>query len=338
MYALAGALTLEEQDRALAPSPPGSSPRRPVDRHRRNVADGRRRAHRRRRRARSRAPLRRTQRAQPADDRDDESSVGRPARRPCRTHRAGRRLPAVEQDRTRQSPAAPAPGDPPDRPRRLRARAGGVGSHRRRNRRPRLHRSAAAARAGAGARSSSPTSVRSTSRTASITERRPERCCDSPSIPGSSRMVAVERSMLACVVASLVDERDILRGRPDDLPADLGLRVGIVAGLGGHDAADRGAVRRLRDRSVDLARRAGIDPSFDSIDVDETGRALLLAYPDRLAGRRRAGPVPTALRRRGLAARRRLRSPRRRSSSPPISTDAASDRASGWRRHSTRAT
>ena len=95
--------------------------------------------------------------------------------------------------------------------------------------------------------------------------------------------------MLACVVASLVEERDILRGRPDDLPADLGLRVRIVAGLGGHDAADRGAVRRLRDRSVDLARRAGIDSSFDSIDVDQTGRALLLAYPDRLAGRRRAG-------------------------------------------------
>ena len=40
---------------------------------------------------------------------------------------------------------------------------------------------------------------------------------------------------------------------------------------------------------LDLARRADVDDVFDSIDVDESGRALLLAYPDRVAGRRRAG-------------------------------------------------
>ncbi|MET0911193.1 MAG: DEAD/DEAH box helicase, partial [Ilumatobacteraceae bacterium] len=110
-----------------------------------------------------------------------------------------------------------------------------------------------------------------------------------PVHPRLARMVAVERSMLACLIACIVDERDVLRGRPDDLPADLNLRVGVVAGLHGHDAADRGAVRRLRDRAVDLARRADIATSFDSIDVDDSGRALLLAYPDRVAGRRRVG-------------------------------------------------
>ena len=110
-----------------------------------------------------------------------------------------------------------------------------------------------------------------------------------PVHPRLARMVAIERSTLACVVASIVDERDVFRGRPDDLPADLSLRVGVIAGSGSHDAADRGAVYRLRDRAADLARRAGIRFDLDSVDVDHTGAALLLAYPDRIAGRRRHG-------------------------------------------------
>ncbi len=114
-----------------------------------------------------------------------------------------------------------------------------------------------------------------------------------PVHPRLARMVAVERSMLACVLACLVDERDILRGRPDDLPADVSLRVGVVAGIAGHDAADRGAVHRLRDRTIDLARRAGITPDLDSIDLDVIGATLLLAYPDRVAGRRRVGQFQT---------------------------------------------
>ncbi len=110
-----------------------------------------------------------------------------------------------------------------------------------------------------------------------------------PVHPRLARMVAIERSALACIVASVVDERDVFRGRPDDLPADLSLRVGAIAGSAFHDAADRGAVHRLRDRAADLARRAGISFDLDSVDADRTGAALLLAYPDRIAGRRRHG-------------------------------------------------
>ena len=110
-----------------------------------------------------------------------------------------------------------------------------------------------------------------------------------PVHPRLARMVAIEQSTLACVVASVVDERDVFRGRPDDLPADLSLRVGVIAGSMSHDAADRGAVFRVRDRAADLARRAGIRFDLDSVDVDRTGATLLLAYPDRIAGRRRQG-------------------------------------------------
>ena len=110
-----------------------------------------------------------------------------------------------------------------------------------------------------------------------------------PVHPRLARMVAVDRSPLSCAIATLVEERDVLRGRPDDLPADLALRIGALTGQRGHDAADRGAVHRLRERAADLARRAGIRFDLDSINADGAGAVLLLGYPDRLAARRRPG-------------------------------------------------
>jgi len=110
-----------------------------------------------------------------------------------------------------------------------------------------------------------------------------------PVHPRLARMVAVERSSLACVVATLLEERDIFRGRPDDLPVDLALRVGAVVGATADDRADRGAVERLRSRVRDLARRADIDLDLHDVDPDRTGRTLLLAFPDRLAAGRRPG-------------------------------------------------
>ncbi len=110
-----------------------------------------------------------------------------------------------------------------------------------------------------------------------------------PVHPRLARMVAVDRSPLACVIATLVEERDIFRGRPDDLPAELSLRIGALTGQRRHDAADRGAVHRLRERAADLARRAGIRFDLDTVDADGAGAVLLLGYPDRLAARRRPG-------------------------------------------------
>ena len=113
-----------------------------------------------------------------------------------------------------------------------------------------------------------------------------------PVHPRLARMIAASPTPLACVLAAIVDERDVLRGRADDVPADIAIRVRVVTGSGSHDQADRGAVERLRDRAADIAKRSGI--AFDraalgTIDVDASGSTLLLAFPDRLAGRRRAG-------------------------------------------------
>jgi len=110
-----------------------------------------------------------------------------------------------------------------------------------------------------------------------------------PVHPRLARMVAIDRSTLACLVATLVEERDVFRGRPDDLPADLSLRVAVLCGRDRHDAADRGAVHRLRDRAGDLARRSRIRFDLDDVDPDRSGAVLLLGYPDRIAARRRSG-------------------------------------------------
>ena len=110
-----------------------------------------------------------------------------------------------------------------------------------------------------------------------------------PVHPRLARMVAIEGDSLSCVLSALLDERDILRGRPDELPSDLALRVLAVTGRAGDDRADRGAVHRARDRARDVARRAGIDFDLDRIHTGRTGAVLLHAYPDRLAARRRRG-------------------------------------------------
>ncbi|MEO5902291.1 MAG: ATP-dependent helicase HrpB [Ilumatobacteraceae bacterium] len=109
-----------------------------------------------------------------------------------------------------------------------------------------------------------------------------------PVHPRLARMVdgasTYERS-LACVIAALVDERDVLRGRADELPADLAVRVGVVTGQG-HDRADRRDVRRILDRAVDIAHRAGARFNLDDVRADRCGALLALAYPDRIAVRR----------------------------------------------------
>jgi ATP-dependent helicase HrpB len=110
-----------------------------------------------------------------------------------------------------------------------------------------------------------------------------------PLHPRLARIVAAAPSTTSCVVAAVVDERDILRGRVDELPADLGLRVALVAGQVGDDRADQRALRRLADRAADLARRASIDFDLSTVDPEITGPLLLAGFPDRLAGRRRLG-------------------------------------------------
>ena len=110
-----------------------------------------------------------------------------------------------------------------------------------------------------------------------------------PLHPRLARMVdgaAIGDASLACVIAALLDERDVFRGRSDELPADLALRVGVVSGRDSHDRADHRDVRRVRDPAADIARRAQISFDLDRCNPDRCGAVLALAYPDRIAVRR----------------------------------------------------
>ncbi len=97
---------------------------------------------------------------------------------------------------------------------------------------------------------------------------------------------------LACELAALLSERDLLRGPPGWHHADLRLRLDVLHGQWDHTAGatvDQGACTRVK-RTADLwrqQRRRFVDASGPAsrTSIDETGRLLALAYPDRIAQR-----------------------------------------------------
>lgn len=116
---------------------------------------------------------------------------------------------------------------------------------------------------------------------------------DLPLHPRLAHMVVGARHMgdgwLACLIAALLEDRDILRGRADELPADLALRLEILDGRGRHPSTDRRATSTVRTTASDIARRASI--AEDIVLTDRAGAVLALAYPDRVA-QNRHGSTP----------------------------------------------
>ena len=132
---------------------------------------------------------------------------------------------------------------------------------------------------------------------------------DLPVHPRLARMVLDAGTFEACVLAALLEERDLLRGRPEELDADVTERVRLVLDRGrDHPRVDRDRRRTVERRSRDLARRAGVDPT--PAGVDALGPTLGLAHPDRIAQARgggrfvlRSGRAVTVGRRRPAARR-----------------------------------
>ena len=82
-----------------------------------------------------------------------------------------------------------------------------------------------------------------------------ERMAGLPLHPRLARMVvdAGEDDALACVIAGLLEERDIMHGRPDDVPVDLSLRVRLVVDPSlDHPAASGRSIQRVRRTVADL--------------------------------------------------------------------------------------
>jgi len=108
-----------------------------------------------------------------------------------------------------------------------------------------------------------------------------------PVHPRLAHMMIKGRSLglggLACAVAALLSERDILRQTRD---ADLRRRVEAI--LGAQDRnADRGGLMRARDLARQLRRLLGVPEQSDRLD--RIGLLLAFAFPDRVAQRRGDG-------------------------------------------------
>ena len=89
----------------------------------------------------------------------------------------------------------------------------------------------------------------------------------------------------AAVLASLLEERDVISGRPSERPVDLWTRVKLVV----EDSyrvpnTDVAALRSVRRRARQLAKRTGARE--DVVSIDDLGRSLSLAYPDRISQKR----------------------------------------------------
>lgn len=118
--------------------------------------------------------------------------------------------------------------------------------------------------------------------------------------PRLAHMVLAARDLgvagLACDVAALLGERDILRAERGYRDGDIRLRIDALRQSGGLDprhglTLDRGAVSRVRQSAKDLRRRVGLKPGLEDGATAEVGLLLAFAYPDRI-GRRRPGGEP----------------------------------------------
>ena len=103
------------------------------------------------------------------------------------------------------------------------------------------------------------------------------------------KSVPLQLSHLACELAALLSERDILRGPSSRRNADLRLRVDVLHGQYDHaaGAAVNPAICQRVTRIADLWQRqlprSARSNRQDSLD--EVGLLLALAYPDRIAQR-----------------------------------------------------
>ena len=91
---------------------------------------------------------------------------------------------------------------------------------------------------------------------------------------------AMGQGALACALAALLGERDILRSGPRD--ADLRSRVELLA------AGGRGPVQQVRQAAAQLRRQLRV-PASEPVRPAATGALLALAYPDRIAQCRPGG-------------------------------------------------
>lgn len=104
---------------------------------------------------------------------------------------------------------------------------------------------------------------------------------------GSIVVTGVERGLgsMACAIAALIDERDVFRGRPGEVPVDIGERLELLRDRSrNHPLASGRSIGVVRNRAQDLSRRVGGDDG--GWDRDRIGLLVAAGFPDRVAQRR----------------------------------------------------
>lgn len=96
----------------------------------------------------------------------------------------------------------------------------------------------------------------------------------------------------ACDLAALLSERDLLQRGREAPEADIRLRLALLRrdadfAPGSRVSVQQGRIAALRRTADDLRRRLGIAAQDGSLE--DAGRLLALAYPDRIAQRRGTG-------------------------------------------------
>jgi ATP-dependent helicase HrpB len=93
---------------------------------------------------------------------------------------------------------------------------------------------------------------------------------------------------LACDVAAVLEDRDLLLADPEQPSADLTVRVRVLRGASapGRARVRRGALTRARRESRRLARLLDVPTTATGEGEDRVGALLALGWPDRIAGAR----------------------------------------------------
>ncbi len=117
-------------------------------------------------------------------------------------------------------------------------------------------------------------------------------------------LVGGERGLatLACEIAALLAERDILHREAAVLDADLRTRLLALRERGRSTDVDRGRLERVRQEARALRRALPSGASDAHDDIEAAGLIVALAFPDRVA-QRRSGDGPRFLLRNGRGAR-----------------------------------
>ncbi len=118
-----------------------------------------------------------------------------------------------------------------------------------------------------------------------------QRLVELPLHPRLAHMVlAAERlglGGLGCELAAVLSERDLLRGREREV--DLELRLRLLHEKPSADV-DRTALQRVQQAARQWQQRLGVAPA-SAAQIGQAGLLLALAYPDRIAQRRKAGEL-----------------------------------------------